>query len=359
MLEHIVVYISGHGYGHAAQTSAVLNCLLHTHPSIKITICSKLNAAFLRARFQFPIDIIDTSSDFGMEMASAVDTLVDASHLRYTQFHRDWTQHVELESKRLRALQPSLVVSNVGYLPLQAAATAGLPAVAMCSLNWRDIYAHYCNSLPGADRVLADMEAAYCSSQCFIQFTPHMPMAWLDARRSVGPVAHSGKNQRARIAAQHKLGVEAKFWLVSLGGIETNFSIDNWPQHENVHYIVPAAWRSQRKDCIAIETLGLPFTDILCSSEALITKPGYGSFVEAGCHGIPVIYVDRPDWPESPFLNDWIHVQGRAARVTRAQLQRGELREEVLRLIAAAAPSPSPPTGNQEAAAILWELCRS
>lgn len=362
MIDHVVVYISGHGYGHAAQTSAVLNCLLHAHPDINVTICSQLNPAFLRARCHFPINIVDnpgsSQSDFGMEMSSAVDTLIEASHQRYTNFHRGWTQHVQQEATRLHALQPSLVISNVAYLPLQAAAVARLPAVAMCSLNWRDIYAHYCGTLAGADRVLLEMETAYRSAQCFIQFTPHMPMTWLDRLRSVGPVAHIGSNRRAHIAACTNRGPEARFWLVSLGGIETDFSVDGWPHYENVHYIVPAAWRNQRKDCIAFESLGLTFTDVLCSAEVLVTKPGYGSYVEAACHGIPVIYVERPDWPEAPYLNDWMHAQGRAVKIPRAELRRGELMDRVLGVTTMSPPPPPPPTGNQEAAAVLWEMIR-
>jgi hypothetical protein len=41
----------------------------------------------------------------------------------------------------LRALAPDLVLANAAYLPLAAAAQAGIASAGMCSLNWADLAA--------------------------------------------------------------------------------------------------------------------------------------------------------------------------------------------------------------------------
>jgi hypothetical protein len=85
----------------------------------------------------------------------------------------------------------------------------------------------------------------------------------------------------------------------------------------------------------------------------VIGKPGYGLFVEAGCNGVPVLYVARGDWPEAPFLVRWLAAKGRVLQVTRAQLESGDLQDAVDSVLALAAPDPPAPTGIEETAAAL------
>ncbi len=56
--------------------------------------------------------------------------------------------------------------------------------------------------------------------------------------------------------------------------------------------------------------------ELLASADLVITKPGYGTFVEAACHGVPVLYLERPDWPEAPALCDWLEAQGAGERLS-------------------------------------------
>ena len=70
----------------------------------------------------------------------------------------------------------------------------------------------------------------------------------------------------------------------------------------------------------AMEKLGIEFGDMLASCDAVLTKPGYGTFVEAACAGVPVLYVARKDWPEEPYLVNWLKRNGSCAEVEREHL---------------------------------------
>ena len=65
----------------------------------------------------------------------------------------------------LQQARPDLVLANVAYLPLAAAHDAKIPAAALCSLNWADIYVHYCGKRPEAAAILAEMRTAYASGR--------------------------------------------------------------------------------------------------------------------------------------------------------------------------------------------------
>jgi hypothetical protein len=61
----------------------------------------------------------------------------------------------------------------------------------------------------------------------------------------------------------------------------------------------------------------------------LLCKPGYGSFVEAACSGTPVLYVNRPDWPEAPDLVEWLQQHGVCREVSREQLESGDIAQDL------------------------------
>ena len=48
------------------------------------------------------------------------------------------------------------------------------------------------------------------------------------------------------------------------------------------------------------------FPDLLSSVDAVVTKPGYATFVEAPAAGRPLVTLDRPEWPETPILLDFL-----------------------------------------------------
>ena len=350
---HIVVYISGHGYGHAAQTLPILEKLWEQCEPFHTIFRSSLKQAFFAARYPYPFTLEAAEYDFGMNMNSAIDVDSTASAQRYCALHAQWEQVISSEMRYLQRVEPTLVLSNVGYLGLAAAQGCGIPSIAMSSLNWRDIFAHYCAGFDGAERVLADMGHAYLQAQCFIQMTPTMPMSWLPQRRLVGPVTRIGQSEREKLMALLGTTPRQRLVLVSLGGIASRVPIENWPYNENVHWLVPQEWAPTRNDMTSFQSVGMSFNTLLCSVDALVTKPGYGSFVEAGCNGIPVIYVRRGDWPEETYLTSWLLQHGRAVEITRDILAAGKFSTAFTSLDTLPLPPRPAATGSSEAAAII------
>ncbi|MDH4235295.1 MAG: hypothetical protein OEV15_09220, partial [Gallionella sp.] len=103
--------------------------------------------------------------------------------------------------------------------------------------------------------------------------------------------------------------------------------IERWPRIDGVRWLVQQAWQVEHPDAIVLESLQISFGDLLASSDAFICKPGYGSFVEAACSGVPVLYVNRPDWPESPALIEWLRQHGLCHEISRHQMDQGDIAE--------------------------------
>ena len=171
----------------------------------------------------------------------------------------------------------------------------------------------------------------------------------------VAPIAANGENRRDAINRKLHLSHDEKLVLVSMGGITSRLPIETWPRIDGVRWLVQQSWQAKHPDAITLESLQMEFNDLLASSDALLCKPGYGSFVEATCYGVPVLYVSRADWPESPSLIAWLQQHGRSCEVTRDDLEQGRIAEALQNLLNAVQPEPFIPTGAEQTAAWLIE----
>lgn len=357
-MPHLLVDISPHGFGHIAQTAPVVNELARRVPDLRVTVRCAASSALLAQRFECAYDHLPLAFDFGMVMDNAVDVKVDESALAYQAFHSGWERRVVQEAAALALLAPDLLLANVPYLTLAAASRAGVPAVGMCSLNWADIYGHYCGDRPESVEIRGQMLAAYNSAAAFLKIRPAMPMAEFANGRSIGPIAKLGRERREEIAAALKVSVGERWVLVAMGGLEFRLPVEHWPVLPGVRWLVPGAWGVQREDVSPWEAPGLPFSDVLASCDAVLTKPGYGTFAEAVCTGVPVLYVTRRDWPEEPWLVQWLERNDACLEVGRAALESGQMEDLLERLWRLPRPKPPVPSGATEAADFLASLLR-
>ncbi len=261
----------------------------------------------------------------------------------------DWPTRVAAEALWLRQHDIDAVLSNVAYLPLAAAAEAGIAAAGLCSLNWADLFAHYFGTEAWAGPIHDQMLASYNAGRGFLRVTPGLPM---DALRhhDIAPIARIGRRDRRRAAQLLKLDENDCWILVAMGGMEFRLPVASWPQTPGINWLLPGELNVQRGDARSFELAGLAFSDLLASVDAVVTKPGYGTFVEAACSGIPILYLERDDWPETPHFAAWLDANARARELTRAQLMAGDFIEELRQLRQRPAPNLPLASGADQAA---------
>jgi hypothetical protein len=342
---HLLVDISAHGLGHLAQTAPVLDALASLVPTLRLTVRSAISRERLEHRIAVDFEYLAEARDFGFVMHNAVDIDLAASAQRYREFHADWPQRVAAEADWLRRQRVDAVLSNVAYLPLAAAAAAGIPAAGLCSLNWADLFAHYFGDEPWAADIHAQMLAAYNSATGFLCISPGLPMSGIERRHEIAPIAGIGRRDRLRVSQMLDLDDSERWLLLAMGGMEFRLPLEDWPRTPGVNWLVPGEWQATREDVRGFDIADLSFTDLLASVDAVITKPGYGTFVEAACSGIPILYVERKDWPETSCFAAWLAAHARAEALSRDQLMKGNFIDALNRLWQAPAP-PVPPAGG-------------
>ena len=354
---HLLAAITPHGFGHAAQVSPVINALQRRLPALRVTILTSLPEAFLRGRIEGAFKYIDQAPDFGLVMNSALDIDLEASAAAYAELHRNWKQRVDAEACRLESLELDLGRADVPYLTLAAARQAAIPAAALCSLNWADIYRHYFANRKEARKVLGCMESAYRSARVFLCPEPSMPMSFLDNRLSIGPVAAQGRCRRDDLMRQLGLDPGQSLVLVAPGGVETRFALETWPVDQGIHWLVSERWQVRHPNVTPLEKTGLGFTDLVASCDAVLGKCGYGTVSECVVNATPLLYIPRPGWPEEHVLLQWLETHNAAVPVEPIRLVSGEFTDLVVRARSRLVKACRA-TGASQAADYLLGACR-
>jgi hypothetical protein len=356
-MPHLYVALSGHGFGHLAQVAPVLNALRQGRPAIRLTLQSLLPEVVLRARINGDFTVVAGAADFGMLMVDALEAKVAESLAAYRAFHAEWAERLAWQERVLREAAPDVLLADIPYLTLAAAARLGIPALALCSLNWADILQGYCEDEPDLAALRAPMLDAYNSAVAFLQPAPSMPMPDLDNTVAIGPIAALGRNRRAEINRRLGLREDATLVLMGLGGVDMRPPLENWPEFPGVCWLTPPNWEAARSDMVNWAALGdCAMLDLIRSCDVLFTKPGYGAFTEAAGNGARVLYVERDDWPEEPWLSRWLMAHGNGVKINRRQLATGDFAEPLQALLAQPAKPPAAPTGAVEAAGWLERL---
>ena len=366
---NILVALSSHGFGHLSQAAPVVNALQRLIPDARITVRAKLSAERIKRRIHHPAATQHVADDFGMVMvmnhAFSVD--VAASLAMYQKVHANWAERVSRLAQELVEARVDLVLADVPYLTLAAAAVAGIPSVALCSLNWADILEHYIGH-DTAPALISTIRAAYGSARYFLQPTPSMAMPSLPNVRAIGPTCTPGTPRRAELLARlgkYGLGIGAadieQTWLVlvGMGGTPFELNLATWPTHlegRQVCYLVPETVAHTHAHAISVQSTGFAYSDLVASADLIISKPGYGMFVETAAAGVPMLFVARRDWPETLALTDWLKGVAHCTEIHSEDLISGDFAEAMQDLLEKGKYAPVSPSGNEEAAQIIAGL---
>jgi hypothetical protein len=345
--------VTPHGYGHLAMTGAVLAALRARVSGLSVVLETSLPEPIVRARVPGPLTVVAETEDFGLVMHDSTHIDVEASAARYRDLHDDWDAVVTRAAARMAAHTPDLVFSNAGYIALAAAERLGVPSVVLAPLTWGHIYRYYFADRPEAPGVLDTMAQAYGSARAVLVPDAAMPMNDLPNRVGVGPVGVPGRARRAEVCRALGLDEGARLALVTFGGVNSGLDLADWPRGSGWQWLTKGGVAAGHPDAFDMDQVSdLPFSDILASVDAVVTKLGYGMTTECGFAGVPTLYLPRgDDWPEEPHLRAWLERHAPLRPVEAARLRTGEIVADLEALLRQPPPGPpARPTGTEEGA---------
>lgn len=331
---HLCFSITAHGFGHAAISCAVINQVKEKYPDIKITVLSLVSEVYLQSRLNCEFDLIPLGNDFGMLMVSPVEVDVKASALKYESLYDHWQQAVDQEKQILEQIKPDCLISNISPVSLHAAMQLNIPTASVAPFNWAQIYQAYClepvqPGINNAKFIFDKMACIYEGVDCIYKPLPSVPfIQGKEKEIQVASICNIPPPPCAQLLKKLPAGIN-KIGLVALGGLPMRLDLENWPRIAGWHWLIDQEADPLRDDMSQFSELPFSFLQLLSSSDLILTKPGYGSYCEiaaiAHYKKVRVISLERPDWPETPFLKQFL-----SARVPFAEVKLEQLRGEYL-----------------------------
>jgi UDP-N-acetylglucosamine:LPS N-acetylglucosamine transferase len=106
---------------------------------------------------------------------------------------------------------------------------------------------------------------------------------------------------------------------------------------------------------VSIHSLPYSFKTLMASVDVIMTKPGYGTIVEAVALHQPVVYVQRYNFADEPPLVDYLHRYGRGTELSIGDFSQGRWEPALKQVLTLPQPAFTPPasTGAMQAASIL------
>lgn len=351
--------ISGHGFGHAAQVVPVLNELGRRISSLKVLLRTTVPSWLFQDRLHVPWEISACEQDIGCVQQGPVHIDVEGTWTAYDRFHRNWSDRLSQETDAITRHSPSVLLSDISYLAIEASARANIPVVGLSSLCWDQVLIHLQDEMPPASSpVIEQIHRSYALANLMIRVTPSIAMPAVRRTLDVGPIA-------ARLTPDHRgvrhaLGAfpDERIVAIAFGGIPLT-SLP-WPQIEAMtgyRFIVSGPVPPHIQRVVSSDTLPFRVQTIMTSCDILLTKPGYGTIVEAVASGTRVIYVRRYNFVDEDVLVSYLHRYGRGLELSVEEFLNGRWETTMDAAMAIPVPQASSPaaTGAAEAADILMK----
>ncbi|HSE60265.1 MAG TPA: hypothetical protein VLA99_16315 [Nitrospiraceae bacterium] len=350
--------ISGHGFGHAAQVTPVLNELGARLPGLRAILRTTVPASFFEARLTIPWTLSPARQDIGCIQHGPLVIDIEATWKAHLTFHDDWDRLIEMERREMASAAPDLVLSDISHLSIDAAARSGFRPIALSSLSWDAILQGY---LSPSSPVVAEQHAAiahirrcYEAAEVLIRPAPGMDLPAFKSIADVGPIVEPITPESARLRDAIGAGWEERLVLVGFGGISlTDLPYERMEQTAGCRFFIDGRPpRSFQRIHSALD-LGMTFMTVLASVDMIITKPGYSTIVEAVDKRKPVIYVRRHHFGDEASLVEYLHRYGRGAELSLGDFSSGQWESALDAAWHAPQPADQPPASGVAQAADL------
>lgn len=348
----IVLYVSGHGFGHATRSAALAGALGRLAPDVRLLVRTRAPHWFFKEENP-KVECSVPPPDVGMIQANSLDIDVPGSLAAHEVVLRTWERDADGEAAFLTESEASLVIGDVPPLSFEAAGRAGVPSFALCNFTWDWLVEPYAAKEARWETVRARYASAYSRAEEWLRlpFSPDLP---LFSKSTAAPLLVRGR-KLSRTEARARIRVpkteSRPLVLVSFGGLEplgpapqgaedlSGFRFVSFlPKPEGLK----TEWTLLPQHC------PLRSVDLAAACDAVLSKPGYGIISESISQKLRFLYLGRDDFRETPFLVRGLKESGVARELPRADFLACRWREGLEDLVSRPWDRPPVPDGGAD-----------
>lgn len=348
---HLAVFVSPHGFGHAARASAVMEAL-NRATGAHFELFSNAPRWFFDESVRGLYRYHEVATDVGLSQRTALTFDLDGTveALRgMVPFDADLVRGLALE---VRLAGCEAVICDIAPLGVAVAERAGLPSVLVQNFTWPWLYEPLLERAPELADAAAEMD------RWIDKATLHLlaePFCHLDPRAhaAVLPVSRPPRKGREEIRRKMGLSADEKVVVVTMGGYAEEMPfIERLPDLEGVTFLVTGAARTGRRERLHHFDNATPLymPHLVRAADAVVAKLGYSTLAEVWREGRPLAHVPRDDSREMPPLRGWAAERLPGFGIPASEFAAGGWVDRIPELLSTPHPQAQPRGGAEEVA---------
>ena len=343
----LLYYISGHGYGHATRSAAIIRAFVALAPDWTVHVRTSAPAHLFDGIPRTFVHRQLRSLDPGVvEDADALGVDIQATLAQLQDYYarRDQMKSAELEWLNQRAVE--LIVADFPPLAGEIAADAGVPCLGIGNFTWDWIYEPLMNGDPNGQQLQQWVRAGYSKMQTLLKLpfsedaglerfgeVRDMPLSARRASRTPQEVfeelqINPGDPRRRIILAMRgriPLAARERAARENPDCLFLHFETDESPVADNMASVTL--------------TPALNFTDVLQIADAVVSKLGYGILSECIAAEKAILRPPRRHFREDEIFDReaarYVRLQG----ISKSDFASGRWREPLQKLLSLPKPS--------------------
>lgn len=312
-MTNIFYYVTSHGYGHGVRTCSIANSLPHNY---NITFRTTLPEHFFKEEMKREYNYISGEFDCGCLQSDGVTTNVKATLRHYEQIAARNRDIIDNEIALCKSLEIEGIIGDITPFAFEIAARCNIPSVAISNFSWYDIYNEYIADNQEFTPALDRIKEQYGSADLLIALSPALAMSYFKKRIDVGLVGRKGHDLKDKIISKYNLDPSKKTGLIYVG----NFGMHTaqWKKLETFtdwQFVGVYPLPGDPSNFHLINKDHFRYQDLVASTDAMISKLGYGSVSECMLNGKPLIYLPRMLFAEYPVLEKAVYDWGGGIKI--------------------------------------------
>lgn len=301
------VFVSPHGFGHAARASAVMEAL-HRRLGYHFELFTSSPPWFFDESVAGTYRYHHVVTDVGFVQTSALAYDLERTVAAVGALVPFDDELVDRLAVAVRGAGCAFVLCDIAPLGVAVAERAGVPSVLVQNFTWPWLYQPLLAEAPELEWLSAELDG------WFGRATLHLlaePFCDPDPRAhgSVLPVSRPARVSREEARVALGLGPEERVLVVTMGGYTEDMPLlDSLEALQGMTVLVTGAHATETRGNLRLFDNGtrLFMPHLVRVADAVVAKLGYSTVAEVWREGRPLAYVTRADFREMPPLRSWV-----------------------------------------------------
>lgn len=301
-MNSILYYITDHGYGHAVRSCQIIWRLKESRPGLTVYVRSTVPEWLFEHPF-YSVRQTSQALDVGIVQDDSLQMELQLTLEACKAFHARVPSLIEQETAFIRKHNIQLILGDIPSLCFEIAARAGVLSVAITNFSWSGIYRNYLHAFPEFQPLIEEMESFYRKTTLALSLPYGCEMDIFPAREMIPFITRSSALDAREARDRFGLPSSATVVLLSFGGHSLGrLHLERLLQQKEFFFVGTGEAPRKERNLLVLPSAQRNYVDLVRASDIIVSKPGYGIVADVIRHQVPLLYTDRGDFAEYPYL---------------------------------------------------------